>query len=298
MEEEEIVCKNCGYSIEVAKMQNNQSSNKFLFIFGTIILVLCLIAILSTTNFQIGSNKESANQSNQRNLNVPQIEILEDYINIREKQAVSSNVLGQVHKGEIYDIINEYPETGYHWYEIKTSNGIHGYIAGQHEDTKYVKKLYVKKENTETTEADTTTPTETPVEQTTPSNNNSSSNQSSSSARCNESEKQRITNEYQTTLQQKTNEYNNNKARAEQQIATAKELMDINGGYLSYDEYQAKYNESQSDTYRQLLKVRYEASQTYDKMVNTYNQLDPTFQNWKDSYTAWYNEALRNINCA
>ena len=296
LKKNDSTCVYCGYDKE--KEESKKKSTNFIYIFGSLILFLCLIAILSTTKVQFGTNSNEVNQSNVRDTSVPQIEIIEEYINIRKEKAVSSDQLGQVKKGEIYTIINEYPETAYHWYEIKTSNGIHGYIAGQSDDVEYVKVLYYNPEQGQQEDTNQTSP----ENESSPENNNSYNNSnnnynSNPSAGCNEAEKQRITNEYNATVQQKTTEYEQNKAQAEQQINVARELMEINGGYLSYEEYQAKYSEAQSDTYRKLLDARYGASQEYDKMVNTYNQLDPAFQNWKDSYAAWYYEALRNINC-
>ena len=219
LKKDKTTCDYCGYDKE--KEASKKNSINFIYIFGTFILVLCLIAILSTAKIQIGTNSNEVIQSNGRDLSVPQIEIIEDYINIRKDKAVSSEQLGQVKKGEIYTIINEYPETAYHWYEIKTSNGIHGYIAGQNEDTEYVKVLYYNPNQEQQNEE---TDPSSPEDGSSAENNNSYNNNNNSnySAGCNESEKQRLTNEYNSTIQQKTVEYEQNKARAEQQINTAR----------------------------------------------------------------------------
>ncbi len=77
-------------------------------------------------------------QTNKRNENVEQVEIIADYVNIRSNPSVDSDVLGQVYKNEIYTVLSEYPDGDFKWLEIKTSNGIKGYVAGR---TDYVKRL-------------------------------------------------------------------------------------------------------------------------------------------------------------
>ena len=114
---------------------------------------------------------------------------------------------------------------------------------------------------------------------------------------CDASAKERLTNEYQTTINERTAKHETDMANLRKQIDTIESMMETTGGYLSTEEYERQYAEAQSDTTRNLLKARYGASQSYDKIMANYNQLEPTFNKWKETYTAWYNEELRKINC-
>lgn len=102
------------------------------------------------------------NNGNKRNANLSQIKIENDYINLRDSRDINSKVLGKVHKGEIYTVINEYSTSYYDWFEIETKNGVRGFIAGKYGNNEYVKKLEanVKNNNITTTkviETETTT---------------------------------------------------------------------------------------------------------------------------------------------
>ena len=115
-------------------LNNNRltlKNNKLILAF----FIIGLIGLLAI-NFSYGN---SYPQTNKRNENVAQVEIVTDYINIRRYEAVDSEIIGKVYKGEIYTILSENKESEYNWLEIKTSNGINGYISGI--DT-YVKRLY------------------------------------------------------------------------------------------------------------------------------------------------------------
>lgn len=109
-------------------------------------------------------------QTNTRDENVGQIEVMTEYINIREKKDVSSNVLGKVYKGEIYTIISEDVESSYHWFEIETTNGIKGFISGKDD---YVKVLEITNKN-----EDVEKPTEEETKEENASNNTSNNNTS------------------------------------------------------------------------------------------------------------------------
>lgn len=103
-----------------------------------IIITMSVICIVTICIMVLVFNKKS-NQSNVRDESKSQIEIVNEYINIREERNVNSKVLGKVYKGEIYTVINEYNDTSFVWILIKTSNGIKGYISGKEQ---YVKRLY------------------------------------------------------------------------------------------------------------------------------------------------------------
>ena len=84
------------------------------------------------------SNNNVSIQSNERNKDKIQIEIVADSVKIRESKDPNSQVIGNVYKNEIYSVISEDKESQYKWLEIETSNGIKGYIVGIEA---YVKKL-------------------------------------------------------------------------------------------------------------------------------------------------------------
>ena len=130
------------------------------------------------------------------------------------------------------------------------------------------------------------------------SNNNRSNNSNKSNSKsCNESEKQRLTNEYQTTLNQRESEYQSKLAKAKQEVEFAKESLDLTGGYLSSQEYETLYNQTTNSTQRELLKNRYNMSVNYDKMVSTLNAIPGEYNKWKSSYEAWYKDELKKLGC-
>lgn len=69
-----------------------------------------------------------------------QIEVINDYINIRESANTESSILGEVTKGDIYNVLDIYGGQNYIWYKINYKNQI-GYIASSRE-TPYVKETY------------------------------------------------------------------------------------------------------------------------------------------------------------
>ena len=69
-------------------------------------------------------------QTNKRNQMYNQISIEVEYINIRKKDSVNSDIIGQVYKNEIYTVLNKIEHYGNTWYNIETNNGINGWIAG------------------------------------------------------------------------------------------------------------------------------------------------------------------------
>lgn len=70
-------------------------------------------------------------QSNQWKISENQIKIVTEYIRIREKKSVNSNIIGKVKEGEIYTVLDDSDTSKYKWIKIETSNGIKGYISGQ-----------------------------------------------------------------------------------------------------------------------------------------------------------------------
>lgn len=133
-----IFCVFANTIITTLVIRKHLNNNKLTLKNNKLILAFFIVGLIGllAINFSYGN---SYPQTNKRNENVAQVEIVTDYINIRRYEAVDSEIIGKVYKGEIYTIINENKESEHNWLEIKTSNGINGYISGI--DT-YVKRLY------------------------------------------------------------------------------------------------------------------------------------------------------------
>lgn len=78
------------------------------------------------------------NQSNELNINKNQLKVLVDKINIRRSSSETSEDIGNVYEGEIYDILDIFDSEIYTWYRIKTSNNVEGFVANK-KDSQWVK---------------------------------------------------------------------------------------------------------------------------------------------------------------
>ena len=134
-------CIHCGAKIKKVKIKKNKEVNKskkkLILISLSIIIVIGIILTLFILF------KEDTVQTNLRDETKNQVEIINEYINIRERPNISSDIIGKVYQGEIYDVLSENTTSEYKWIEIETSNGIKGYISGIED---YVKKLYLDNE--------------------------------------------------------------------------------------------------------------------------------------------------------
>ncbi len=81
-------------------------------------------------------------QSNERNEFVKQLKVINDYINIRKSATIYSDIVGQVFKEEIYNVLDETDEDGKIWYKIETNQGVKGWIAGNYAGSQMVEILY------------------------------------------------------------------------------------------------------------------------------------------------------------
>ena len=109
-----------------------------LVIIITCIVVTTIIGGIITFSVIKSNNNNISIQSNERNKDKIQIEVIADSVKIRESKDPNSQVIGNVYKNEIYSVISEDKESQYKWLEIETSNGIKGYIVGIEA---YVKRL-------------------------------------------------------------------------------------------------------------------------------------------------------------
>ena len=90
---------------------------KIFILIAIVLIVLSIVAIFIYKNMK--DNIENKPQSNIRDNNVKQVEIISDYINIRSNNSTESNIIGKVYKGEIYTVV----ETKDLWIKINTSKG-------------------------------------------------------------------------------------------------------------------------------------------------------------------------------
>ena len=107
-----------------------------------IIITTCIVAITVISGiitFSITKEDDIVSvQSNERDKDKIQIEVVADSVKVRESKEPNSKVIGYIYKNEIYTVISEDKESQYKWLEIETTNGIRGYIVGIEA---YVKKL-------------------------------------------------------------------------------------------------------------------------------------------------------------
>lgn len=218
-------CVHCGTKIR--KKNKERLENKSVKVKSkkkVIIIVIILVVLISggflIRNFFI---KEEIPQTNIRNEDILQIEILNDYINIRSQMSVNSDILGKVYKDEIYDVI-EKSEDGL-WYLINTSNNIRGYIASQHDNVPYVKELDVKSNNQENNSNNENSEENINQE----SNNNTNSNNSTTNTNQNNTN-----NNNSNSNSNNNNQENNNSNNYEPQLKAC--LKTCESGYVLKNE--------------------------------------------------------------
>lgn len=157
-----------------------KNNSKKIVLFGVVfVLVIFITILLIKMNKPIKDDivnkddqEEKIVQSNERDETRKQIKVITLYINIRKNKDVTSDILGQVHMGEVYTIISEDEGNTFKWIEIETNNNIHGYISGISD---YVERLSVISENENGSEKPST-PTKPSGNKTNSNNNTSSSN--------------------------------------------------------------------------------------------------------------------------
>lgn len=105
-----IICVIANALITTLSIKTHLNNNKLSLKDNKHILALLIIGLIGllSINLSFGGNYP---QTNKRNENVAQVEIVTDYINIRRYEAVDSEIIGKVYKGEIYTIISENKES-------------------------------------------------------------------------------------------------------------------------------------------------------------------------------------------
>ena len=104
------------------------------------ILNVVLTSIILVIGILFWPSSDKFNQSNPRDVNKTQIKVKVKALNIRKEPTIDSRDIGTVYYDEIFTVLSRIDNEDYFWYEIKTKQGIHGYLASDREN-EYVKVI-------------------------------------------------------------------------------------------------------------------------------------------------------------
>jgi len=124
---------------------------KIILIVVLLIITLVLTGLLISKNTNNENNKKIV-QTNERDETKEQIEIINEYINIRKENDSQSEAIGKVYKGEIYTVLEKVEDEYYVWCRIETTDGINGYIAVKYLEETYANFLEIITEPIESTD--------------------------------------------------------------------------------------------------------------------------------------------------
>ena len=106
----------------------------------SLILDIILGAIILVIGFLFWPGEEKFNQSNPRDTNKTQIKVKVKALNIRKQASTDSEDIGTVFYDEIFNVLSHIDKEDYYWYQIKTKQGVIGYVASDKE-TPYVEVI-------------------------------------------------------------------------------------------------------------------------------------------------------------
>ncbi len=134
-----------------SKLEKLYTKKRFT-IFNVVSVVVVLLISLLSLALIYNKNFETIEAYEQKNPhNLTQLKVKIDYITVREEPSYTSDSLGRVYRGDIYNIQNIIDEDKkYIWYEIKY-DGDTAYIASER-DNPYVKIIYNDDEDYEVPE--------------------------------------------------------------------------------------------------------------------------------------------------
>ena len=89
-----------------------------------ITLVVCIVVF----GLCIGSSFIHVNQTNKVDPSKYQIKVVVDSINVRERPEPYASAISKVYKNDVYTVLGVHEYYGFKYYEIKTKQGVHGYI--------------------------------------------------------------------------------------------------------------------------------------------------------------------------
>lgn len=104
------------------------------------ILISIIISIITLITMIIINNQPIIHQTVIQDKTDFQIEITNDYINVRKEPSTSSTKIGEVNQSDIYNVLDVIGGDNYIWYKIKYQDNI-GYISSNRQEP-YVKELY------------------------------------------------------------------------------------------------------------------------------------------------------------
>lgn len=189
-------------------------------IFGIIYIIVGGIVAFNTVkpNNNNSTSSQKDTQSNERDIDKIQIEIVADVVKIRESKDPNSQVIGNVYKNEIYSVLSEDKESQYKWLEIETANGIKGYIVGIEAYVKKLKTTIIEEEQKPIIDNNTNNDT----------NNNNNSSNNDKPTNNTKPNNNTTKNENTTTNNQQNNNSSSN--QKEEPIVLKKIWMENEGG--------------------------------------------------------------------
>lgn len=136
--EKESIYQNKNNKVEELNNKPTITKLKTIITISIIIIELISIIIILTKNNN-DIYKETIIQANSDF----QIEVINDYINIRSSSNIEGEVLGTVNKGDIYNVLDISNTENHIWYKINYK-GKKGYIASPKQEP-YIKELFSNK---------------------------------------------------------------------------------------------------------------------------------------------------------
>lgn len=106
----------------------------------SLILNIVLSAIILVIGFLLWPSKDKFNQSNPKDSNKTQIKVKVKALNIRKNASTDSEDIGTVYYDEIFTVLSHIDKDDFYWYQIKTKQGVRGYVASDKE-TPYVEVI-------------------------------------------------------------------------------------------------------------------------------------------------------------
>lgn len=102
-----------------------------------IIIMSCLLLLTACSSKEKTIDGKIVGKSNAISDSKLQIKVITEYINIRKEKSVTSDIIGIVNKGSVFDVVDHSQVGEYHWVHIITNNGIDGYVASFEDNIYY-----------------------------------------------------------------------------------------------------------------------------------------------------------------
>lgn len=137
-----LIKKNKIFETEIKnkKIEDYYNKKTYTKTYKTIILLLVISSIIILFIIIKLNNKPIHHETVIQTKTDYQIEITNDYINVRQKATTKSEKIGEVNHGDVYNVLDVIGGENYIWYKIKYKNKI-GYISSSRKKA-YIKELY------------------------------------------------------------------------------------------------------------------------------------------------------------